>query len=119
MCRLYVSNPNSSLCLQVCKIETGKSIFRIKLTKRHYNLKIMIKKLFIFNLIFIFSFLTLKAQPKNILLEGQGVIPDVEVKQSRQALLKGRDLQLEEAIKIITKQNSRFQIPNFRFQNFF
>ncbi len=55
MCGLYVSNPNSSLCLQVCKIETGKSVCRIKLTKKHYNLKIMIKKLFIFNLIFIFS----------------------------------------------------------------
>lgn len=62
MCGLYVSNPNSSLCLQVCKIETGKSVCRIKLTKKHYNLKIMIKKLFIFNLIFIFSLLTLKAQ---------------------------------------------------------
>ena len=41
--------------------------------------------------------------PKNILLEGRGVIPDVEVKQTRQALLEGRDLQLEEAVKIITK----------------
>ncbi len=42
--------------------------------------------------------------PKNVLLEGRGVIPDVEVKQTRQALLEGRDLQLEEAVKIITNK---------------
>ncbi len=41
--------------------------------------------------------------PKNILLEGRGVIPDLVVKQTRQALLDGRDLQLEEAVKIIVK----------------
>ena len=39
--------------------------------------------------------------PKNILLESRGVIPDVEVKQTRQALLEGRDLQLERAIELI------------------
>ncbi len=39
--------------------------------------------------------------PKNILLEHRGVIPDKEVKLTRESLLEGRDLQLEEAIKLI------------------
>jgi carboxyl-terminal processing protease len=42
--------------------------------------------------------------PKNILLEHRGAIPDTEVKLTRESLLKGRDLQLEEAIKQITKE---------------
>jgi carboxyl-terminal processing protease len=41
--------------------------------------------------------------PKNILIEGRGVIPDVEVKTTRQTLLEGRDAQMEEAVKLITK----------------
>lgn len=41
--------------------------------------------------------------PKNILIEGRGVKPDVAVKQSRKALLAGSDAQLEAAIKIIQK----------------
>lgn len=40
--------------------------------------------------------------PKNILIEGRGVIPDIQVKQSRQALLKGDDAQLEAAVKVIS-----------------
>ena len=39
--------------------------------------------------------------PKNVLVEGRGVPPDVEVKQTRQALLNGKDLPLEAAEKII------------------
>jgi len=39
--------------------------------------------------------------PKNILIENRGVIPDIEVKSTYQALLDGRDLQIEEAIKQI------------------
>lgn len=39
--------------------------------------------------------------PKNILLESRGAIPDTEVKLTRESLLEGRDLQLEEAIKQI------------------
>ncbi len=39
--------------------------------------------------------------PKNILLENRGVIPDTEIKLTRESLLEGRDLQLEEAIKQI------------------
>lgn len=39
--------------------------------------------------------------PKNILIEGRGVIPDIAVKQSRQALLKGTDAQLEAAVKAV------------------
>ncbi|HEX8287938.1 MAG TPA: S41 family peptidase [Pyrinomonadaceae bacterium] len=39
--------------------------------------------------------------PKSILIEKRGVAPDVEVKQTRQALLEGRDLPLEEAVKRI------------------
>lgn len=42
--------------------------------------------------------------PKNILIENRGVIPDLEIKQTREALLKGRDLQLEKAIEQITKE---------------
>ena len=41
--------------------------------------------------------------PKNILIEGRGVIPDVEVVTTRQTLLEGRDAQLEEAVKLIIK----------------
>jgi len=39
--------------------------------------------------------------PKNILIEGRGVVPDTEVRQTRQALLEGRDIQLETAVKQI------------------
>jgi carboxyl-terminal processing protease len=39
--------------------------------------------------------------PKNVLIEGRGVTPDVEVKQTREGLLKGHDLPLETAEKII------------------
>lgn len=39
--------------------------------------------------------------PKNILIEGRGVIPNVEVKQSRESLLAGGDAQLAAAIKLI------------------
>lgn len=39
--------------------------------------------------------------PKNILIEGRGVIPDIEVKQTRESLLAGGDAQLAAAIKLI------------------
>ena len=39
--------------------------------------------------------------PKNILIEGRGVIPDVEVIQTREALIEGHDLPLETAEKLI------------------
>ena len=39
--------------------------------------------------------------PKNVLLENRGAIPDTEIKLTRESLLEGRDLQLEEAIKQI------------------
>jgi Periplasmic protease len=39
--------------------------------------------------------------PKNVLIEGIGVTPDTEVKQTREALLAGRDLPLEEAVRQI------------------
>lgn len=42
--------------------------------------------------------------PKNILIEGRGVIPDVTVKTTRQTLLEGRDTPLEEAIRQLTKE---------------
>lgn len=41
--------------------------------------------------------------PGNILVEGRGVKPDVEVKLTRKTLLQGRDLQIETAIKEILK----------------
>lgn len=43
--------------------------------------------------------------PKNILIEGRGVIPDAEIKLTRRTLLENRDVQLEEAIKQIIKEN--------------
>lgn len=39
--------------------------------------------------------------PKNILIEGRGVVPDTEVRQTREALLAGRDAVLEAAVKQI------------------
>ena len=39
--------------------------------------------------------------PKNVLIEGRGVVPDTEIKQTRESLLEGRDIQLETAIKQI------------------
>jgi carboxyl-terminal processing protease len=41
--------------------------------------------------------------PKNILIEGRGVKPDVEVRLTRESLLEGRDLQLEAAAAEILK----------------
>lgn len=41
--------------------------------------------------------------PKGVLIEGRGVLPDVEVKLSRKDLLAGRDTQLETAIKLLQK----------------
>ncbi len=46
--------------------------------------------------------------PKGVLIEARGVVPDVEVKLSRAALLEGRDPQLEAAIAQI-RQRSRTQ----------
>lgn len=39
--------------------------------------------------------------PKNVLIEGRGVVPDTEVKTTRKSLLDGRDLPLEEAARQI------------------
>lgn len=39
--------------------------------------------------------------PKNVLVEGRGVVPDTEIKQTRESLLEGRDIQLETAVKQI------------------
>ncbi|MDQ3710923.1 MAG: S41 family peptidase [Acidobacteriota bacterium] len=39
--------------------------------------------------------------PKSILIENRGVIPDTEIKLTRQTLLDGRDVQIEEAVKQI------------------
>lgn len=42
--------------------------------------------------------------PRGTLIEGRGVIPDIEVRLSRSELLKGSDSQLDAAIKQIKKQ---------------
>lgn len=42
--------------------------------------------------------------PKNILIEGRGVKPDVEIKMTRANLLAGRDVQLETAVGEILKK---------------
>jgi carboxyl-terminal processing protease len=43
--------------------------------------------------------------PKGVLIEGRGVIPDIEVKWNRSALLNGRDVQLESATEQILKRS--------------
>jgi len=42
--------------------------------------------------------------PKGILIEGRGVIPDIEVRLTRRALLEGRDPQLEAALGEIARR---------------
>jgi carboxyl-terminal processing protease len=42
--------------------------------------------------------------PRGILIEGRGVVPDVEGKLSRGQLIEGRDPQLDEAIKQLNKR---------------
>ncbi len=44
--------------------------------------------------------------PKGILIEGRGVIPDIEVLLKRSDLLKGRDLQMEAALEQINKRST-------------
>ena len=41
--------------------------------------------------------------PSGILIEGKGIEPNVEVRLTRQTLLEGRDLQLEEAVRELSK----------------
>jgi carboxyl-terminal processing protease len=45
--------------------------------------------------------------PKGTLIEGRGVAPDIEVRLTRRALLKGRDPQLDAAIEQINKQSTQ------------
>ena len=42
--------------------------------------------------------------PNKVLIEGRGVAPDVEIKQTRKALLEGRDLPLEKAVELINNK---------------
>jgi C-terminal processing protease CtpA/Prc len=42
--------------------------------------------------------------PDGTVLEGHGVIPDIHVSLDRQALLEGRDTQLERAVEYINKK---------------
>jgi carboxyl-terminal processing protease len=44
--------------------------------------------------------------PKGILIEGRGVIPDLEIKWDRKDLLAGRDAQLEKGIEQLLKNKS-------------
>ncbi len=44
---------------------------------------------------------------KGVLIEGRGVIPDIEVKWNRASLLNGRDAQLETAIERLTQSRQR------------
>ena len=54
--------------------------------------------------------------PKGILIEGHGVIPDVEVKWNRARLLEGHDWQLEEAIRQIQKRATKVAAGNTEFK---
>ena len=42
--------------------------------------------------------------PKKILIEGRGVIPDIQINLTRQTLLENRDLQIETAVKEILEK---------------
>jgi carboxyl-terminal processing protease len=42
--------------------------------------------------------------PKGVLVEGQGVAPDLEIKLTRKSLLEGRDAQLDAAVEFLRKQ---------------
>lgn len=44
--------------------------------------------------------------PKGVLIEGRGVIPDVQAALTRKALLEGHDSQLEAAVEQIKKKRS-------------
>ncbi len=44
--------------------------------------------------------------PKGVLVEGRGVLPDLEVRLTRKDLLNGRDAQLEAAINEVRKQSA-------------
>lgn len=44
--------------------------------------------------------------PNNILIEGRGVIPDIEVKQTRAALSSGKDAQLDAAIRLLSESKT-------------
>lgn len=45
--------------------------------------------------------------PKGVLIEGRGVIPDVEAQYNRASLLAGRDAQLEAAVEQIRKSHEK------------
>ena len=45
--------------------------------------------------------------PKGVLIEGRGVIPDVEARNDRASLLAGRDAQLETAVEQIRKSREK------------
>jgi carboxyl-terminal processing protease len=45
--------------------------------------------------------------PKGVLIEGRGVIPDVEARYDRASLLAGRDAQLEAAVEQIRKSREK------------
>jgi carboxyl-terminal processing protease len=45
--------------------------------------------------------------PKGVLIEGRGVIPDVEARYDRASLLAGRDAQLEAAVEQIRKSRKK------------
>jgi carboxyl-terminal processing protease len=45
--------------------------------------------------------------PKGVLIEGRGVIPDVEAQYNRASLLAGRDAQLEAAVEQIRKSQEK------------
>ena len=42
--------------------------------------------------------------PDGKVIEGQGVVPDIEVRLDRAALLEGKDTQLEAAVNYLTSK---------------
>jgi carboxyl-terminal processing protease len=45
--------------------------------------------------------------PKGVLIEGRGVIPDIEARYDRASLLNGRDSQLDAAVEQIRKSREK------------
>jgi C-terminal processing protease CtpA/Prc len=65
----------------------------------------MDKKIFLNGSIFMYPVAQL-ATPDGIVIEGHGVVPDMEVRLNLEMLLKGIDSQIDSAIRYIEKTTS-------------
>jgi carboxyl-terminal processing protease len=56
--------------------------------------------------------------PKGVLIEGRGVLPDIDVPLTRRALLSGRDPQLEAALRVVARRRVAAEGGRARFHHF-